>query len=164
MGCAARALMCEASAEETEETVQDPNAPFGQPPTSPPNQAPLALPPSGFNPGPAPYQRDEDYFGWIGLGLGVVSWLMCCCSIIPFIGLITNVLAFLMAGAAIVLGALSFRNARRGGQDAVLGIAAMVLGGARFGLVIFAIILLVIALVLGMGGGFLTAISQGQGF
>ncbi|MBN8615348.1 MAG: hypothetical protein J0L92_32435 [Deltaproteobacteria bacterium] len=142
--------------------MHDPNAPFGQPPASPPGQAPLALPPSGFTPDPAPYQRDEDYFGWIGLGLGVVSWLMCCCSIIPFVGLITNVLAFVMALAAIILGALSFRNARRGGQDAVLGIAAMVLGGARFGLVVVAIILVVVALLLGVGGGMLSALTQGM--
>lgn len=141
--------------------MHDPNAPFGQPPTTPPG-APLALPPSGFTPDPAPYQRDEDYFGWIGLGLGIVSWLMCCCSIIPFIGLIANVLAFVMAAAAIVLGALSFRNARRGAGDATLGIAAMVLGGARFGIFVALIIVVVVMLLLGLGGGFLTALSQGM--
>ncbi len=142
--------------------MQDPNAPFGQPPTTPPASTPLALPPSGFTPGPAPYQRDEDYFGWIGLGLGVVSWLLCCCSIIPFIGLVGNLIAFLMAGAAIVLGALSFRNARRDGAPAHLGIIAMVLGAARFGLVVAAIVIVVIMLLLGMGGGMLSALSQGM--
>ena len=134
--------------------MQDPNTPFGQPPTTP-----AQLPPSGFTPGPST-GNDEDVLGWVGVGLGAVSWLACCCSIIPFVGLVANVLALLMAVAAIILGFLSLRNAQRAGRPATLGIVGMVLGGARLGLLALAIVAVIIVFALGLGGGILSAMQQ----
>ncbi|MFO0713645.1 MAG: hypothetical protein U0353_27580 [Sandaracinus sp.] len=135
--------------------MQDPHGPPGQP-----SPAPLALPPSGFTPAPSGGASD-DVLGWVGVGLGGVAWLACCCSIIPFVGLISNILALLMAIAAIVLGGLSFHRARKEGRSPTLGILAMVLGAARLGIIAFAILVVVLALVFGIGGGMAAALQQG---
>jgi len=138
--------------------VQDPYAP---PPGQTPS-APNALPPSGFT-GGSPPGAEEDVLGWVGVGLGAVSWLACCCSVIPFVGAIIQIVALLMAVGAIVCGALSYRNASRTGGSPVLGILGMVFGGVRIALVIAAIVIVIILLALGMGAGVLEAIAQGAG-
>jgi len=139
--------------------VQDPNAPFGQPPTTPP-----ALPPSGFQPAgngsPAIGDPAEDFLGWIGVALGAVAWLACCCSIIPFVGMIGNILALLLAIAAIVLGGVSVYNAKREGRSIVIGLIAIALGPTRLGIVPPNIGPVLVLLALGMGGSFLAALQQ----
>lgn len=139
--------------------MQDPNAPFGQPPTTPP-----ALPPSGFQPPgnalPAIGDPAEDFLGWIGVALGAVAWLACCCSIIPFVGMIGNILALLLAIAAIVLGGVSVYNAKREGRSIVIGVIAIALGATRLGIVVAIIVLVLVLLALGMGGSFLAALQQ----
>lgn len=120
------------------------------------------LPPSGFQ-GAAPPGASEDVLGWVGVILGAVSWLACCCSIIPFVGLIIQLVALLMAVGAIVCGALSYRNATRTGGSAVLGILGMVFGGVRIALVIAAVVIVLVMLGLGMGAGILEALAQGAG-
>lgn len=137
--------------------MQDPGAPFGQPPTTPP-----ALPPSGFQPQRSGFDA-EDVIGWVGVALGGASWLACCCSIIPFVGLIIQLVALLMAVGAIVCGAISYRNAKRAGGPAVLGILGMVFGGVRIAIVIAGVIIVIVMLALGMGAGFLEVLAQGAG-
>ncbi len=134
--------------------MQDSHAPPGRP-----LHTQLALPPSGFTPGPSG-GASEDVLGWAGVGLGAVAWLACCCSIIPFVGLISNILALLMAIAAIVLGGLSFHRARKEGRSSTLGILAMVLGAGRLGIIALAILVVVLALVFGIGGGMAAALQQ----
>ena len=137
--------------------MQDPYAPPGQAPS-----APNALPASSFT-GGSPPGVEEDVLGWVGVGLGAVSWLACCCSIIPFVGAIIQLVAMLMAVGAVVCGALSYRNASRSGGSPVLGILGMVFGGVRIALVIAAIIIVIIMLALGMGAGLMEALAQGAG-
>jgi hypothetical protein len=139
--------------------VQDPNAPFGQPPTTPP-----ALPPSGFQPpgngSPGIGDPAEDFLGWVGLVLGAVGWLSCCCSIIPFVGMIGNILGMLIAVAAVVLGGVSVYNAKREGRSIVIGVIAISLGATRLGLFLGLIILVLVLLALGVGGSFLAGLQQ----
>ncbi|MFN7700609.1 MAG: hypothetical protein ACK6CU_07210 [Deltaproteobacteria bacterium] len=131
--------------------VQDPNTQFGSPPTAP------APPPPGSS---AIGDPAEDPFGWAGVGLGAVSWLACCCSIIPVVGMVGNILATLLAVAATVLGAVSVHGARREGRPIVVGAIAIALGAARLGLVLALIVLAVVLVALGVGGGFLASLPQ----
>jgi hypothetical protein len=109
------------------------------------------LPPSAFGPPPGP--ANDDTLAWVGVACSSISWLLCCCAPIPFVGFLSNLLGGALALGGLVCGILAYRTAKRVGGRTDLPSIAMVVGGAgvalRLGLV--ALVLVLIA-VIGLAG------------
>lgn len=133
--------------------MNEPLAPFEppQPPALPPAAPPL---PGG--------EEGEDYLGWIGVVCGAITWLSCCCTVVPFLGVIGNLGGLLFATAAVVLGGMSVYRARQRGRSVTVGVIALSLGGVRLGLIALLLAVVGLLLALGLGGGLLAALDQGH--
>ncbi len=93
---------------------------------------------------PATSGTDEDLLGWLGLLAGVLSWLSCCCFVVPIVNSVAAIAGLLVSMVGAVLSGISIAQQRKAGRPIGLGVAGLVLNLARFlvtiGLMIFALV------------------------
>jgi hypothetical protein len=112
--------------------------------------SPYPLSAYGPPPGPPP---NDDTLGWVGIAASCASWLACCCTPIPFLGLLANFVGLVLATGGTVCGAIAYRNAKRGGGRTDLALVGLLIGAARLVLTLGAIgVLLVLVAVIGVAG------------
>lgn len=132
----------------------DPQQPYGAPP---PGGAPLG--PSGYG-GPPMGSQGDDQMAWIGIALSGLSWVACCCSPIPFVGLVAAGGGFLFAIGGMVCGYLALQKAKQANTRTDLAMIGLVLGGVRLGLTALVIVGVIAMVVLGVGVGVLEGITN----
>jgi hypothetical protein len=112
--------------------------------------SPYPLSAYGPPPGPPP---SDDTLGWAGVAASVLSWLLCCCTPIPFVGLLANVAALLLSLVGVICGGLAYRQATQRGGRTDLALIALLVGGLRLLVIgaLFAVFVVVVAVV-GMAG------------
>ncbi len=91
-----------------------------------------------------PPQQGDDTLAWAGIASSVASWLTCCCTPIPFVGVIFALGGLLLAVVGVVCGFLAYRAAKPIGARTDLAIVGIAIGAARliitFGVVAIALV------------------------
>ena len=121
-------------------------------------------PPSGYGSGGPPYGGGgppvDDTMGWVAIATGALGWLSCCCTPIPFIGLLFALGGLVFAVVATITGYLALQKAKQQNSRTDLAMIGLVLGAVRLGLTVLGIVAVVVLMALGLGAGILEGITH----
>ena len=144
--------------------MNNPYGPLGGP--YGPQGGPGALPASGYGYGGGGQgggpRNSNDTMAWIGVVMSSISWISCCCTPVPFVGLLFALGGMLFAIAGLVCGVIAYREGKRTGTRTDIALVGAILGGTRLGLTVGSVVLVGLLLALGVGGAILEGIANGS--
>lgn len=123
---------------------------FGAPPPSPGYGGPPGGPPV------------DDTMGWVAVVCSSLSWLTCCCTPIPLVGIFGAFGGLLFAVVGAVCGYLALQKAKQQSSRTDLAMIGLVLGAVRLGLTVLGIVAVIVLMALGLGVGILEGITHPQ--